>query len=108
MPVHYFRIMNEAPVKGQDYSFEPEEREKCVAVHDDNILPLLTRLKEVKCCWHSLDREENGLAYYGITLIPPRSCEQIIEIIQDCDRLEELLRILRDELLSEFPASFDR
>ena len=26
----------------------------------------------------------------------------------DCDRLEEVLRILRDELLSEFPAAMDR
>ena len=40
-----------------------------------------------------------------ISSFSERICERFTP--SDCDRLEEVLRIFRDELLSEFPASFD-
>ncbi len=36
-------------------------------------MTILDELKGIKCYWHSIDRPEKGLAYHGVSLIPPES-----------------------------------
>ena len=70
---HEFGIMPEKPESGQTFKeYEPETYD-CITVDDECVLAVAKRMKRIKCYWHSLDRPEAGLAYYGITLIPPES-----------------------------------
>ena len=94
MAKHDFGIMQAEPKKGQRYdNYNPEEY-NCISVDDDDILPLLEKLRGVKCFWHTLDRPGFGLAYYGITLIPPESFSAIIEMIWHNPNLSDLMDLL--------------
>ena len=94
MPKHQFGIMQHTPKMGKRYDcYEPQEY-KCIAVDDDDILPLLNKMNAVKTYWHTLDKPECGLAYYGITLIPPESIDAIMEIMCSNNNLSELLSLL--------------
>ena len=96
MPTHEFGIMQERPNPGERFdSYEPE-RFRCISVDDGAIEPLLHKLKQVKCYWHTLDRPEYGLAYYGITLIPPESLNAVMEIVWHDRNLSDLLALLSE------------
>ncbi|MBQ9518512.1 MAG: hypothetical protein IJR59_01295 [Firmicutes bacterium] len=91
---HKFGIMQEPPQKGEKfYNYSPQ-RFNCISVNDDFIMPLLSRLKNVRCCWHTLERQEFGLAYCGITLIPPESLDLFMETIWCEPNLSDLLELL--------------
>ena len=94
MPKHEFAIMPTPPIQGTRYDCYEPQKYNCLLVNDDYILPLLERLNEVQCYWHTLDRSESGLNYCGITLIPPESLDAIISIVQDHGELSELLALL--------------
>ena len=87
---HEFGIMLIDPEKGKRYDRYDPRKYNCISVNDDYILPLLVQLKDIKCYWHTIDRCESGLAYWGITLIPPESLDSFIKIISDNDNLKEL------------------
>lgn len=93
MPKHDFGIMQIQPQKGKRYDHYEPQKYNCISVDDDDILPLLKKFNEVKCYWHTLDRSETGLAYYGITLIPPESLRSMMEIIWSNHNLSELLSL---------------
>ncbi|MGL5713780.1 MAG: hypothetical protein ACRCX2_12225, partial [Paraclostridium sp.] len=65
-------------------------------VDDDFIEPILMELESIEFYWHSLDIKGKGLAYCGITLIPPESIASMIKILLMQDRLEynELISLL--------------
>ena len=94
MPVHEFGIMQESPQRGIRYDAYEPERFQCISVDDADILPLLKKLNAVKCFWHTPDRPECGLAYYGITLIPPESLDAVMEIVWGNQKLSALLALL--------------
>lgn len=96
MAKHNFGIMQTAPKKGKKYNSYTPEKYNCISVDDDYIQPLLEKLGNVKCFWHTLDRPEFGLAYYGITLIPPESLDFIIEIIRHNSNLSDLVALLTE------------
>ena len=94
MPKHQFGIMQKAPCKGERYdAFEPDQY-GCINVDDRYILPLCKKLNATKCFWHTLDRPEYGLAYWGITLIPPESLDPIIQLTWDSKKLSALTEML--------------
>ncbi|MBP0976488.1 MAG: hypothetical protein J6P20_10555 [Oscillospiraceae bacterium] len=96
MPKHEFGIMRECPKPGERYdSYEPA-RFRCISVDDEAIEPLLQKLEQVKCYWHTLDRPEHGLAYCGITLIPPESLNAVMEIVQHDRNLSDFLALLSE------------
>ena len=96
MPVHHFGIMQTAPGHGERYdSFEPDKY-GCITADDECLSPLLERLTGVKCFWHTVDRPGFGLAYYGITLIPPESSGEIAELIQQAPGLTGLVSLLSE------------
>ncbi len=47
-------------------------------------------LLDVDMHWHTIDVTGKGLAYYGITLIPPASLFSVIDMIDGYDELLEL------------------
>ena len=94
MAQHEFGIMEQAPAHGERYDrYEPWKYE-CVSVHDDFIEPLLLELKKIDFFWHSIDIEEKGLAYWGITLIPPESMNEMIQVIDGISELYTLKEML--------------
>lgn len=96
MAKHDFGIMQTAPKAGKRYDSFTPEKYSCISVDDDYIQPLLEKLGNVKCFWHTLDRPEFGLAYCGITLIPPESFGSIIEIIRHNSNLSDLVALLTE------------
>jgi hypothetical protein len=96
MPKHEFGIMQKDPIKGRRYVVYEPKRYNCISVDDKLIISLSEKLKEIKCYWHTLDRLESGLAYTGITLIPPRACTSIIYMLQDNPELSELKSLLHE------------
>lgn len=94
MAKHEFGIMNVKPKPNKRYdSYEPEKYD-CISVHDDYIEPLLEKLAVLECFWHTLDRPEKNLAYCGVTLIPPSSFNEFIEILDGTIGTEELRRLI--------------
>ena len=94
MLAHDFGIMRTEPIKGKRYNNYNTQKYNCISVHYDDILPLLEKLKCIKCYWQTLDRPEFGLDYYGITLIPPESLNGFIEIIWNNHNLSDLIALL--------------
>ena len=94
MPKHDFGIMPKKPISGKRYDKYEPEKYNCISVDDDFLSPYLEDLCRAKCYWHTLDRPENGLAYYGVTLIPPVSLEIIIRILENDIHLSELTAML--------------
>lgn len=81
MPKHGFGIMQENPKSEERFdSYEPRKYD-CIQVDDDLIEPIMMELQGVNCYWHTLQRMEKGLAYYGITLIPPKSMDAFIKVL---------------------------
>lgn len=71
--VHEFGIIDKVNSK-KDYDGEySPEKYKCISVEDDIICRLSENLTVMKTYFHSMNRPEFGLAYFGITIIPPDS-----------------------------------
>lgn len=96
MPKHEFGIMQTEPKSGKRYDAYEPDRYNCISVDDALIVPILRELQSVKCYWHTLERLDDGLAYTGITLIPPESCSLIRERIRDNQELSQLNSLLRE------------
>ena len=82
------------PEPGQIFEMYEPEKYDCIAVDDECIQAVIERMKGIKCYWHSLDRPEAGLAYHGITLIPPESVGEMIEAVRDVSGMERLTEML--------------
>lgn len=94
MPEHEFGIMPKAPTKHRRYDDYTPDKYNCISVDDDYILSIAEDLREIKFYWHTLDRPELGLAYYGVTLIPPESVSLFLEVTADKPELNELSGLL--------------
>ncbi|WP_027626520.1 hypothetical protein [Clostridium lundense] len=78
---HEFGIIDNLQ-KDKDYGDEyTPEKYHCISVHDDIINLLVGSLKTMKTYFHTMNRPDFGLAYYGITLIPPESLMRFQDII---------------------------
>lgn len=95
MTAHEFGIMQTEPEYGNQFEKYEPEKYGCISVNDDCIEPLLKQLKKVDFYWHSLDALEKGLAYHGITLIPPSSFDGMLAIIKNKAGMQELEDLLR-------------
>lgn len=94
MAKHEFGIMKITPKLNERYdAYEPEKYD-CLSVDDDYIEPLLEKLSIVDCYWHTLKQPGKGLAYCGITLIPPSSIWKFVELIEGNIGTEELKSLL--------------
>ena len=81
MANHEFGIMQNQPMNKERFDeYEPNKYD-CIVVDDNFIEPILTDLQKVDCYWHTLQISGKGLAYYGITLIPPESMDILIKVL---------------------------
>jgi hypothetical protein len=81
MSKHEFGIMQKNPKSEERFdSYEPQKYD-CIQVDDDLIEPIMMELQSVNCYWHTLQRMEKGLAYCGITLIPPKSMDAFTKVL---------------------------
>lgn len=97
MARHEFGVMESTPALADLYvTYEPE-RYRCLTVDDRYLEPLLPKLADMPTCFHGLGRPARGLAYAGITLIPPTSLPQLERVLaaEKDDAYRELLRLVR-------------
>ena len=91
---HQFGIMMTDPAPEQIFEeYEPEKYD-CIAVDDEYVQEVAEMLAGVSVYWHGLDRPESGLAYHGITLIPPESMADVIEAVRDVPKMRRLMEML--------------
>ena len=81
MPKHEFGIMQRDPTNKDRFDAYEPQKYNCIIVDDDAIEPILVDLTNMECYWHTLQRPGKGLAYYGITLIPPKSMDTFIRVL---------------------------
>ena len=70
--VHEFGILDDFDTQKSYIDYTPQKYD-CISVDDDIISSLIENLSIMKTYFHSFNRPELGLAYYGITIIPPDS-----------------------------------
>ena len=80
MANHEFGIMEVTPKEDQRFDEYEPKKYKYIKINDNFIEPLLTEFKNIPCYWHTLKHLETNLAYYGITLIPPKSIDDLISV----------------------------
>ena len=99
MAVHEFAIMPQEPQKGQGYDEYEAQKYACIDVPDDAIEDILPKLNEIDFYHHVVDEPKKGLAYCGITLIPPTSHREFIDAIGENEELANLKVLLETALM---------
>ena len=94
MLCHEFGIMVQAPCPRERFDRYDPERYGCIRVSDDDLQPVLEAFRLGRSYWHTLQRSELGLAYSGVTLIPPETCGKYLEIVLSQPRLASLASLL--------------
>ena len=90
MAKHEFGIMQEPPQPGKRYDAYEPQKYSCISVNDDYIENILDNVRHIDCYWHTLAVKEKGIAYCGITLIPPYSMQVLGKVINHIPELSEL------------------
>ena len=98
MAKHEFGIMIDSPQPGKRYDKYEPEKYACISVDDVYLEGIGERILSVDFYWHTLSAKGKGLAYYGITLIPPDSLKAFIDAIADIPKLCELKKLLEEAL----------
>ncbi|MDP4087572.1 MAG: short-chain dehydrogenase [Bacillota bacterium] len=80
MPVHEFGIIDNIENAKKIIGHNPQKF-NCISVDDDIILDLNKDLSIMRTYFHSLERPEFGLAYWGITIIPPESLSMFFDLV---------------------------
>lgn len=78
--VHEFGLLDDFD-KQKNYIYYEPQKYNCISVHDDIIECLTEQLSIMKTYFHSFNRPENGLAYCGITIIPPESLSLFYDVV---------------------------
>lgn len=97
---HEFGIMQNVPIPGKRYDEYEPQKYNCISVDDEYVEEIGANLNSVDFYWHTLDRPAKGIAYTGITLIPPTFIQAFITVIEGIAELEELKELL-DKAFSE-------
>lgn len=100
MAKHEFGIMQNEPERGKWYDEYEPEKYNCISVDDKFLEDIVADFDGVDCYWHTPDVLGKGLAYCGVTLIPPVSLCGFIDVIKDIEALDEL-RKLSEKALAE-------
>ncbi len=97
MARHEFGMLESPPEPARLYETYEPERYRCLSVEDRYIEPLLPKLVDMPTFFHSLSRSGYGLAYAGITLIPPSSLPELARVLasEPGDAYRELLELVR-------------
>lgn len=88
MATHESGMMQNESINNERFDEYEPNKYHCIVIDDDFIEPILIDLQNVTCYWHTLQALGRGIAYYGITLIPPESMDLLIQILSLQDKLE--------------------
>ena len=99
MAKHEFGIMQEAPEAGERYDEYEPQKYNCICVDDAYVEMLDAKLCSIDFYWHTTDVPAKGIAYAGITLIPPTSIKPLIAVINDFSNLRELKELSEKALV---------
>lgn len=78
--VHEFGIFDDFDIQ-KKYNDDTPQKYNCISVDDDIINSLIGNLSIMKTYFHSFNCPEYGLAYYGITIIPPESLSLFYDVV---------------------------
>jgi len=96
--VHEFCILPDDPQPEEKFEYPPERRPNRAVVDDELLNEWAGRhqgaLWAIPVYFESLRRPEKGLAWYGITLIPPESAPLFRDLL-DRPELAELAALLK-------------
>ena len=95
MAKYEFGIMLTAPQKGKRYDAYVPQKYNCITVDDDYLEDIVTNFDDIDFYWHSLEVPGKGIAYCGITLIPPTSMQAFISVIDNFPKLSELKALMQ-------------
>ena len=100
MAKHEFGIMMDAPQQGTRYDEYEPWKYTCISVDDAHLEGVVEKLSSIDFYWHALSVKGKGLAYCGVTLIPPSSLRAFVDVIEDVSGLSEL-RELSERAITE-------
>ncbi|MFD1030794.1 short-chain dehydrogenase [Metaplanococcus flavidus] len=92
---HEFGLIDHIDSQKNFDRYSPEKY-NCISIDGDIVESLYENLLAMETYFHSLDRPEFGLAYYGVTLIPPNSLPFFFNVVtssrdfENSERLNEL------------------
>lgn len=98
MAKHEFGIMQKTPEKGERFDEYEPQKYNCVSIDDDVLTKVVERLFDADFYWHTVDVPAKGLAYNGITLIPPTSMQGFINAVERIPELSELNDLIKAAL----------
>lgn len=98
MANHEFGIMQNAPEQGKRYDEYEPQKYNCISVNDDYLEDIVANFDSIDFYWHTLDVKGKGLAYCGVTLIPPCSINEFADVIKDIPELYELRKLFEKAL----------
>ena len=96
---HEFGIMQNAPKpRKRNDEYDPQKY-NCISVDDDYVEKIDAKLNNIDFYWNTLDGPAKGIAYTGVTLIPPSSIQAFTAVIKDIAELSELKDLLKKALV---------
>ena len=98
MSHHEFGIMQISPQNGQCFDEHEPEKYNFISVNDDYIENILEKLTDIDFYWHTPDVSGKGLAFCGVTLVPPSSMQRFISVIENISELQQLKELLTQAL----------
>lgn len=98
MAKHEFGIMQNAPKQGLRYDEYEPQKYNCIVINDDCLDDIVGNFNDIDFYWHTLDVRGKGIAYYGVTLIPPCSIPAFVDIIKDISVLSGLKELAEKAL----------
>ena len=90
--------MMDAPQQGTRYDKYEPWKYTCISVDDAHLEGVVEKLSSIDFYWHTLSVKGKGLAYCGVTLVPPCSLKAFIDVIADNSELSELKKLLEKAL----------
>lgn len=100
MAKHEFGIMPNEPKPHTSYTKYEPQKYNCIALDDDTVVKIAPLWDRIDFYWHSPDLPAKGIAYTGITLIPPTSIQSCLAGIEATSEFRELKALL-EKALSE-------
>lgn len=101
MAKHEFGIVTDAPLEGRRYDEYEPKKYGCISVDDDDLEEITEKLASTDFYWHTLSVKGKGLAYCGVTLIPPCSLKSFIDAIGNIPELFGLKSLLEMALCKD-------
>ncbi|MDF9825530.1 hypothetical protein M2475_001977 [Breznakia sp. PF5-3] len=97
-PYNEFAIIDHLELE-YDYSFTDKDKYNYVKISDDFVNEWVSNLKKMPTFWHNLNRPNEGLARYGVTLIPPKSLLEFLNVVIKDENRSEVKKLI--ELIEE-------